>query len=148
MFGGVSTLNLDSKGRLAIPAKHRDALLQGCAGRLTITVDPSQCLLIYPQPAWEPVRDKLNNLPAFNPQARALQRLILGHAEEVELDSAGRILISPSLRSFAGLDRGVALVGLGSKFELWDETKWQAQTAAALAMSPADIAAQLEGFVL
>lgn len=148
MFGGVATLNLDSKGRLAIPAKHRDALLQSCAGKLTITVDPSQCLLIYPQPAWEPVRDKLNALPAFNPQARALQRLILGHAEEVELDSAGRILVSPTLRNFAGLDRGVALVGLGSKFELWDEGKWQAQTAAALAMSPAEIAAQLEGFVL
>ncbi|MGQ5522208.1 division/cell wall cluster transcriptional repressor MraZ [Chitinimonas sp. PSY-7] len=148
MFGGVVTLNLDSKGRLAIPAKHRDALLQGCGGRLTVTVDPSQCLLIYPQPAWEPVREKLNNLPAFNPQARALQRLILGHAEEVELDSAGRILVSPALRAFAGLDRAVALVGLGSKFELWDETKWQAQTAAALAMSPDDIAAQLEGFVL
>lgn len=148
MFGGVATLNLDSKGRLAIPAKHRDALLQGCGGKLTVTVDPSQCLLIYPQPAWEPVREKLNNLPAFNQQARALQRLILGHAEEVELDSAGRILVSPTLRNFAGLDRAVALVGLGSKFELWDEGRWQAQTAAALAMSPADIAAQLEGFVL
>ncbi|PHV12765.1 division/cell wall cluster transcriptional repressor MraZ [Chitinimonas sp. BJB300] len=148
MFGGVATLNLDSKGRLAIPAKHRDALLQSCGGRLTVTVDPSQCLLIYPQPAWEPVRDKLNNLPAFNPHARALQRLILGHAEEVELDSAGRILVSPALRAFAGLDRAVALVGLGSKFELWDEIKWQAQTAAALAMSPEDIATQLEGFVL
>jgi MraZ protein len=148
MFGGVAILNLDSKGRLAIPAKHRDALAEGCAGRLTVTVDPSQCLLVYPQPAWEPVRDKLNNLPAFNPQARALQRLILGHAEEVELDSAGRVLLSPTLRSFASLDKSVALVGLGSKFELWDETKWHAQTAAALAMSPADIAAQLDGFVL
>ena len=148
MFGGVVILNIDSKGRLAIPAKHRDALIEGCGGRLTVTVDPSQCLLIYPQPAWEPVRDKLNNLPAFNPQARALQRLILGHAEEVEIDSAGRILLSTTLRSFASLDKSVALVGLGSKFELWDETRWQAQTAAALAMSPADIAAQLDGFVL
>ncbi|WP_269531705.1 division/cell wall cluster transcriptional repressor MraZ [Chitinimonas sp. BJYL2] len=148
MFGGVALLNLDSKGRLAIPARHRDALLAQCSGRLTITVDPSQCLLIYPQPAWEPVRDKLNNLPAFNPQARALQRLILGHAEEVEIDSAGRILVSPTLRQFAQLDKATALVGLGSKFELWDEARWHAQTAAALAMSPADIAAQLDGFVL
>ncbi|MBV8467353.1 MAG: division/cell wall cluster transcriptional repressor MraZ [Burkholderiales bacterium] len=148
MFGGVAILNLDSKGRLAIPAKHRDALIAACEGRLTVTVDPSQCLLVYPQPAWEPVRDKLNNLPAFNPQARALQRLILGHAEEVEIDSAGRILLSTTLRSFAALDKSVALVGLGSKFELWDETKWHVQTAAALAMSPADIAAQLDGFVL
>lgn len=148
MFGGVATLNLDSKGRLAIPARHRDALLAQCAGKLYLTVDPSQCLLLYPAPAWEPVREKLNNLPAFNPQARALQRLILGHAEEVELDGAGRILLSPTLRSFAKLDKAVALVGLGSKFELWDETQWQAQTAAALAMSPQEIAAQLDGFVL
>ncbi len=148
MFGGVASLNLDSKGRLAIPAKHRDALLSQCDGKLFMTVDPSQCLLIYPAPAWEPVREKLNNLPAFNPQARALQRLILGHAEEVELDSSGRILVSPTLRQFAGLDKAVALVGLGSKFELWDEARWQAQTAAALAMSPEDIAAQLDGFVL
>ncbi|MBV1775538.1 division/cell wall cluster transcriptional repressor MraZ [Burkholderiaceae bacterium DAT-1] len=148
MFGGVAILNLDSKGRLAIPARHRDALLESCAGHLVVTVDPSQCLLIYPHAAWVPVRDKLNNLPAFNPQARALQRLILGHAEDVEMDSAGRILVSPTLRQFAVLDKSVALVGLGSKFELWDETRWHAQTAAAMAMSPADIAAQLDGFVL
>ncbi|MFC4159964.1 division/cell wall cluster transcriptional repressor MraZ [Chitinimonas lacunae] len=148
MFSGVTNLNLDSKGRLAIPAKHRDALLEQGEGRLIVTVDPSRCLLIYPHPSWLPVRDKLNNLPAFNPQARALQRLILGHAEEVELDAAGRILIAPALRSFAALGRSVALVGLGSKFELWDELRWQAQTAAALAMSPQEIAAQLDGFVL
>ncbi|MDK2122454.1 division/cell wall cluster transcriptional repressor MraZ [Parachitinimonas caeni] len=148
MFGGVTTLSLDSKGRLAIPAKHRDVLSEQCGGRLFITVDPSQCLLIYPAPAWEPVREKLNNLPAFNPQARALQRLILGHAEEIEMDSAGRILVSPTLRQFASLDKAVALVGLGSKFELWDEAKWNAQTQAALAMSPDEIAAQLDGFVL
>lgn len=148
MFSGVAHLNLDGKGRLAVPAKHRDLLRQQCEGRLVVTVDPSRCLLIYPQPAWLPVRDKLNGLPAFNPQARALQRLILGHAEEVELDSAGRILIAPALRAFAALERNVALVGLGAKFELWEEASWQAQTAAALAMSPQEIAAQLDGFVL
>ncbi len=77
-----------------------------------------------------------------------MQRLILGHAEEIDMDSAGRILISPTLRQFDGMDKSVALVGLGSKLELWDEVKWHAQMQAALAMSPDDIAAQLDGFVL
>ena len=148
MFGGVANLNLDSKGRLSVPAKHREALLSQCSGKLVVTVDPSQCLLLYPLANWLPVRDKLNALPAFNLQARALQRLILGHAEEIDMDTAGRILLSPMLRQFAGLERSVCLVGLGSKFELWDENRWQAQTAAALAMPAEAIAAQLDGFVL
>lgn len=148
MFGGVAILNLDSKGRLAIPAKHRDALVEQCEGRLTLTVDQSGCLLLYPQPAWLPVAEKLANLPSFNPQARAVQRLILGHAEEVDMDSAGRILVPPTLRNFAGLDKAVVLAGMGNKFEVWDEGKWNAQMTAALAMSPEDVAAQLDGFVL
>lgn len=148
MFGGVTVLNLDSKGRLAIPAKHRDALLEQCEGRLKITVDQSGCLLLYPLPAWLPVAEKLANLPSFNPKARAVQRLILGHAEDVEFDTAGRILVSPTLRQFAGLDKAVVLAGMGNKFEVWDEGRWNGEMEAALAMSPDDVAAQLDGFVL
>lgn len=124
MFRGVAKLNLDSKGRLAVPAKHRDALLEQCAGKLIVTADPSKCLLIYPQPEWEPIQQKLMSMPSFNARARSLQRLLVGYAEDIEMDSAGRILLSSPLRQFAVLDKHVMLVGQGHKFELWDEAQW------------------------
>jgi MraZ protein len=133
MFRGVAALNLDAKGRLAVPARHRDALVERAQGRLVITADPTQCLLIYPQPDWEPIQEQILSLPSFNPQARALQRLLVGYAEDVELDGSGRILISAPLREFAGLTKQVMLVGQGRKFELWDEERWTAQRDAALA---------------
>lgn len=133
MFRGVAALNLDAKGRLAVPARHRDALIERAQGRLVITADPTQCLLIYPQPDWEPIQEQILSLPSFNPQARALQRLLVGYAEDVELDGSGRILISAPLREFAGLTKQVMLVGQGRKFELWDEERWNAQRDAALA---------------
>jgi MraZ protein len=127
MFRGVAQLTLDNKGRLAVPAKYREALMAHCAGRLVVTADPSRCLLLYPQPAWEPIEQKLNSLSSFNSQTRALQRLLVGNASDVELDGAGRILVPGPLRQFAGLDRNVVLVGQGAKFELWDEEKWNQQ---------------------
>lgn len=133
MFRGVAALNLDAKGRLAVPARHRDVLVERAQGRLVITADPTQCLLIYPQPDWEPIQEQILSLPSFNPQARALQRLLVGYAEDVELDGSGRILISAPLREFAGLTKQVMLVGQGRKFELWDEERWTAQRDAALA---------------
>lgn len=134
MFRGVATLNLDAKGRLAIPAKHRDALMVRCNGRLIITADPSKCLLIYPQPDWEPIQEQLMSMPSFNKQARNLQRLLVGHAEDVEMDGAGRILISAPLRKFASLDKHVMFAGQGHKFELWDEQKWHEQRDEGLAV--------------
>ena len=127
MFRGVAQLTLDNKGRLAIPAKYREALMAHCAGRIVVTADPSRCLLIYPQPAWEPIEQRLNSLSSFNTQTRALQRLLVGNASDVELDGAGRVLVPGPLRQFAGLDRNVVLVGQGAKFELWDEEKWNQQ---------------------
>ncbi len=127
MFRGVAQLTLDNKGRLAIPAKFREALMSHCAGRIVITADPSRCLLIYPQPAWEPIEQRLNGLSSFNTQTRALQRLLVGNASDVELDGAGRVLVPGPLRQFAGLERNVVLVGQGAKFELWDEEKWNQQ---------------------
>nr|WP_314899024.1 division/cell wall cluster transcriptional repressor MraZ [uncultured Deefgea sp.] len=145
MFGGVSSMNLDSKGRLAIPAKHRDALLARSEGKLVITVEPSGCLLIYPEPDWIPVRDQLNTLSG--PQA-GLRRLIVGHAEEIEMDTSGRILVPPALRQRAQLDKAVALVGMGNKFELWDEAKWNAVTDLAMAMDPLELQNNMQGIVL
>lgn len=124
MFRGVSNLSLDTKGRLAIPARYRDRIESCCASRLVITVDSDRCLLIYPEPNWIEIERKLNQLPSFNPAARKLQRLYIGHASEVEMDAQGRVLIAPELRRFAALDRRVALVGQSNKFELWDEDIW------------------------
>lgn len=138
MFRGVAKLNLDSKGRLAVPAKHRDVLLEQYAGRLIVTADPSKCLLIYPQPEWEPIQQKLMSMPSFNARARSLQRLLVGYAEDVELDSSGRILLSSPLRQFAGLDKHVMLVGQGHKFELWDEEQWVASRDAGLQLQNQD----------
>ena len=148
MFQGAAQLNLDGKGRLAIPARYRDMLLDGCAGNLVLTADADGCLLVYPQPEWLPIRDKLNRLSSFNPRSRALQRLLIGHAEDVLMDSAGRVLISPVLRSYAALDKSVVLIGQGNKFELWDEAKWQTQQQAALVLMSGELPPELEGFSL
>lgn len=148
MFQGAVQLNLDSKGRLAIPAKHRDALLSECAGNLVLTIDPDGCLLVYPQSVWRPISDKLNKLSSFNPKSRALQRLLVGNAEDVLMDNAGRVLISPNLRNYAALDKRVMLVGQGNKFELWDEAKWRAQQDASLSFINGDLPSELEGFSL
>jgi MraZ protein len=131
-----------------VPARHREALLRHCDGRLVLTADPSRCLLLYPQPEWEPIQSKLMALSSFNEHTRALQRLLVGHADDVELDGSGRILVPPALRAYAALDRQAVLVGQGTKFELWDQAKWQAQTEAALALPSAAMPDELNGFSL
>lgn len=148
MFRGVTQLSLDGKGRLAIPAKYRDELFASCAGNIVVTADPSRCLLIYPQPAWEPIEQKLNSLPSIEPRIRSLQRLLIGNACDVEIDGSGRILISPPLRQFAGLTKEVVLAGQGVKFELWDSDRWDQEIEAALVYKNGDIPPELEGFSL
>ena len=125
VFRGINPLNLDAKGRMAMPMRYRDSLKATCGGQLVLTVDRSRCLLVYPLPEWEEIERKLVKLPTLNAQSRRLQRLLIGHATEVELDSAGRILLPPPLREFAELDKRVTLVGQGNKFELWSEDLWQ-----------------------
>ena len=148
MFRGSSTLNLDSKGRLAVPTRHRDFLQSYCSGRLIITADPSKCLLIYPLPDWEPIQQKLMSLSSFNPRIRDLQRQFIGYAEDIHLDAAGRLLVPPALREFAGLDKRVVLVGQGNKFELWDSEKWNAAQARGAGFNESDLPPELEGFSL
>ena len=153
-FRGAAHLALDAKGRLAIPARHRDAiaLRNGAAGgaahTLILTVDPSGCLLLYPRPVWEPIEARLMALSSFNEPIRRLQRLLVGHADEVEMDGAGRILVSPPLRRYAGLDHRAVLVGQGNKFELWDEARWEQQTSQAITFSAGELPAELDGFSL
>jgi MraZ protein len=132
MFRGVNALNLDSKGRLAIPTRYRDELVRAANGRVVITVNPvdhDHCLLLYPLPEWEEIEHKLVKLPTLNAAARRLQRLLIGHASEAELDGSGRILVPPPLREFAGLDKSAVMIGQGNKFEIWDETRWNARRA-------------------
>ncbi|HAN57112.1 MAG: division/cell wall cluster transcriptional repressor MraZ [Pseudomonadota bacterium] len=148
MFRGVATLNLDSKGRLAVPSRYRDALQNQAEGRVVVTADPSQCLLLFPLPEWEPIEKKLNSLSSFNPQTRSLQRLLVGNAHDLDLDASGRILLPAMLRDFAGLEKTVVLVGQGVKFELWSEARWQAQMEQALVFRNGDMPPELEGFSL
>jgi len=107
-----------------MPSRYRDRLLEACGGRLVVTVDPDHCLLVYPLPEWEIIEAKLVELPALNKQARLLQRLLIGHATECEMDGQGRILLPTTLRDFANLAKKIVLIGQGKKFEIWDETTW------------------------
>jgi MraZ protein len=124
-FRGASNLSLDAKGRIVLPARYRERLLEICDSELIITIDTEQpCLLIYPLPEWELIEEKIEALPSFNPATRRIQRLLIGHATEVEVDGNGRMLISNPLREYAQLGKKVVLIGQGKKFELWDEAIW------------------------
>jgi MraZ protein len=117
MFQGSSALAVDAKGRMTVPARHRDALSLQCEGRLTLTRHPDGCLLMYPRPAWESVRERIAALPM---SASAWRRFFLGSATDVEMDGSGRVLITPELRSAVGLSKDVMLLGMGTHFEVWD----------------------------
>ena len=124
MFRGVTHINLDAKGRIAFPSRYRERLSALCDGHLVVTVDRDHCLLVYPLPEWEHIEQKLVRLPSLNPTARRLQRLLIGHATECQLDGNGRILLPGPLREFAALQKRSVLIGQGNKFELWDEDVW------------------------
>lgn len=133
MFRGITAISLDAKGRMAMPTRYRDRLQECCASQLVLTVDLDRCLLLFPLPEWEQFERKLARLPTLQPRARRLQRLLLGHACECEMDSHGRILLPGLLRDYAGLDKHMVLVGQGAKFELWDEATWNDRRATWLA---------------
>ena len=148
VFRGVAQLSLDSKGRLAVPSRYREALMVRCAGRLVITADFDKCLLIYPQSDWEPIQQKLMGLSSLNPRIRCLQRQLVGYAEDIEMDAAGRVLVSSALREFAGLGKNVVLVGQDNKFELWDKEKWEQALERGTGFGDGDLPPELEGFSL
>ena len=148
MFRGISQLNLDVKGRLAVPARHRDALLERCGGHLVITADADRCLLIYPLPDWELIQQKLEGLSNLDPRVRELQRRLIGFAVDVDMDGAGRVLIPPALREYAQLDKPVVLVGQGRKFELWNKDTWDQMIAKAAPLAAGGLPPGLEGFSL
>ena len=123
-FRGINNIAVDAKGRMAMPARYRERLLEACGGRLIVTVDQDHCLLVYPLPEWEIIETKLNELPSLNKTARLLQRLLIGYATELEMDAQGRILLPAMLRDFAGLNKKAVLIGQGKKLEIWDEDTW------------------------
>lgn len=126
MFQGASSLSLDAKGRLSVPTRHRDALTQQAGGQLTITKHPDGCLMVFPRPAWEQFSQRIAALTEDN---RWLKRFFLGNAMDVEMDGTGRVLISPELRASAALVKDAILLGMGSHFELWDKTTYEAREA-------------------
>ncbi|HEY1089634.1 MAG TPA: division/cell wall cluster transcriptional repressor MraZ [Burkholderiaceae bacterium] len=130
MFQGESALALDAKGRLTVPARHRELLQALCAGQLTLTRHPEGCLLVFPRPAWEGFRDRVAALPM---SAAGWKRVFLGNAQDVEIDSASRVLVAPELRAAVGLSKDVKLRGMGSHFELWDAAAYLAHEAAVIA---------------
>jgi MraZ protein len=126
VFQGATQVNLDAKGRMAVPTRTRDPLTAGGTVKLVLTAHPEGCLLLYPLPAWEPIRAKVMAFPSLDRQSNLWKRLLVGFAEELEPDSAGRLLISPELRNYAGITRQVMFVGQGSHFEIWDLEAWKA----------------------
>ena len=128
MFRGATLVNLDSKGRLAVPVRYRNMLLGESQGQMVCTIDLHQpCLLLYTLPEWEIIEHKLSRLSSMVPAERRIQRLLLGHASECQMDNAGRLLLANTLRQHAGLTKEVMLVGQFNKFELWDEQTWYQQ---------------------
>ncbi len=139
MFRGVQHINMDAKGRLAMPARQREPLLTQCEGQLVATIDTqSRCLFIYPLPEWERIEREIQELPALNPAVKRFQRLVIGYATDLELDSNGRLLLPAPLRDYAGLEKKLVLVGQGKKLELWAEELWLAEREQALEESGPD----------
>jgi MraZ protein len=125
VFRGITGVNIDAKGRIVMPTRHRERLQLDGKGTLVLTIDTEErCLLLYPLLEWEEIERKLAGLPSFNPAARRIQRLLVGHATDIEMDGHGRVLLPPLLREYAGLSKRAVLVGQGKKFELWDEAFW------------------------
>jgi len=130
-----------------MPARYRERLLEDCGGCLVVTVDQDHCLLVYPLPEWEVIENKLIALPSLNKQARLLQRLLIGHATELDMDAQGRILLPAMLREFAGLKKKAVLIGQGKKLEIWDEDTWaesQEEWVAAVQADEGELPAALE----
>ena len=137
MFRGEYSLSLAAKGRLAIPSRYREQLLEDCAGQLIVTISLlERCLVVYPFPRWQRIEDELKDLPALDSQAQAINHLLIGHAVDCDMDSNGRVLLSQVLRKFAGLGKRIMMVGQVDKFEIWDEAGWSQRRDELLAGVP------------
>ncbi|MDE0054067.1 MAG: division/cell wall cluster transcriptional repressor MraZ [Gammaproteobacteria bacterium] len=126
MFRGSNSVTLDARGRMALPARFRQVVLERFDGQVVVTIDlHERCLLLYPLPEWEEIESSLQSLANMRPAARAIQRLLIGHATDVQLDGHGRVLLPPTLREFAGLEKRLIVFGIGRKIEIWSEERWR-----------------------
>ena len=150
MFFGETAINLDAKGRLAIPIRYRETLAGQCGNRMVLTYSAfeSGSLWLQSEQAWERIRDDVMALPNFNARHRSLQRRLVGSATAVEPDGNGRILIPPSLRQVAGLEKRVVMLGMGNRFEIWDEDTLNTQRAEEVSNLDAQASAEMESLVL
>lgn len=147
MFRGINALTIDTKGRLAIPTRYREAL----GSALVVTIDTEEtCLLMYPAAEWQKIEDNLQKLPSFNPAARRIQRLLIGHATDIDLDSNARVLLPALLRDYAKIDKNLVMIGQGNKFEIWDALLWQTRSETWLAAeaSQAGLSDEMKTFSL
>lgn len=118
---------MDPKGRMAIPTRVRDALMESCGGRLVVTAHTEdRCLLVYPEPEWLTLLPQIEALPSFNKVSQRVKRILIGYASTLDIDANGRVLVPPTLREYASLDKKMMLVGQGKKLELWSEESWLA----------------------
>jgi MraZ protein len=125
VFRGFSSVSIDAKGRMAVPARHRELLDARGVNTLILTLSPwDSCLWAYPLTAWDDIDDKLNALPAADAESRMAKRVVLGHATDCVLDAQGRVLVPQELRDLAGISRRAVVLGQGNKFEVWDEDAW------------------------
>ncbi|MEX2479722.1 MAG: division/cell wall cluster transcriptional repressor MraZ [Gammaproteobacteria bacterium] len=128
MFRGLTTVNLDAKGRLAVPARFRERLAALDSSDLVLTLNPwDKCLWLYPVMEWELIEEKLSGLSDFNRETRRTKQIMRGHAADVSCDAQGRILLPPELRDIASLEKQVALLGQGNKLEIWDAARWHTE---------------------
>ncbi|CEG56424.1 division/cell wall cluster transcriptional repressor MraZ [Legionella fallonii] len=128
MFRGINTITIDTKGRLAIPTRYRSALGAEDKIPVVITIDTDEtCLLLYTAAEWQIIENNLQKLPSFNAAARRIQRLLIGHATDVEVDSNGRVLVPTVLRNYAQLEKDVVMIGQGNKFEVWNKDLWESK---------------------
>ncbi|MFT2109835.1 division/cell wall cluster transcriptional repressor MraZ [Marinomonas sp. 2405UD68-3] len=139
MFRGLHHVSVDAKGRMTFPTRLREELVQYDDPKVVVTIDPmSRCLLMYPLSEWEQIQEKLDKLPSFQPQARKLQRLLVGHATDLDIDTAGRVLLPAPLREFSQLDKKATLLGQGKKIEIWSHSNWETQREEYLELSSTD----------
>lgn len=149
MFRGINALTIDAKGRFAMPTRYREALVRHNKASLVITIEPTEtCLLLYPILQWQEIEYKLQSLPSFHQATRRMQRLLIGHATDVELDHNGRVLLPNLLREYANLDKKIVLIGQGNKFELWDEILWQSKRAEWLAADKKELPQEMKSVSL
>jgi MraZ protein len=131
-----------------VPTGHRETLIVQAEGRLVVTAHPHRCLLLYPRPAWEPIRAQIMSYSSLERQTSMVQRLLVGFAKDVEMDAAGRLLISPELRRFASFEKQVVLVGQGSHFEIWSMEAWGKQIEQIVAQGDSLLPPGMENFSL